>query len=159
MTAPPDTASSHEMQATNGTPPVIPVPNETDEKWAENAEERLKSLDRKTMLWCMSMHALCFACVLTSIVILILRSVRVTPHGAYNDVTISVMGMGLLMVYTHVAARRLGNLQPKIVSQLKMLRSRAEQGIPKRRLLEGVDDLEKSFSWSFWKLRVQTRTR
>lgn len=93
----------------------------------------------------MSMHALCFICVLTSIVILILRSVRVTPHGAYNDVTISVMGMGLLMVYTHVAARRLGNLRPKIVSQLKMLRSRAEQGIPKRRLLEGVDDLEKKF--------------
>lgn len=103
----------------------------------------------------MSMHALCFTCVLTSIVVLILRSVRVTPLAAYNDVTISVMGMGLLMVYTHVVAIRHGNLRPKIVSQLKVLRSRTEQGIPKRRLLEGVDDLEKSFSSSFWKLRTR----
>ncbi|KAH6998218.1 hypothetical protein BKA56DRAFT_607775 [Ilyonectria sp. MPI-CAGE-AT-0026] len=155
MTAPPDIASSHEMQAPNETPPLIPVPKETDDNWAENAEERLKSLDRKTMLWCMSMHALCVACVLASIVVLILRSRGVTPFRVYHDITYCVMGMGLLMVYTHVAAIRLGNLRPKIVSQLKMLRSRAEQGEPKRRLLEGVDDLEKSFSWSFWKLRMQ----
>lgn len=101
------------------------------------------------------MHALCVTCVLTSIVVLILRSRGVTPFRVYHEITYCVLGMGLLMVYTHVAAIRLGNLRPKIVSQLKMLRSRAEQGEPKRRLLEGVDDLEKSFSWSFWKLRMQ----